>query len=170
MKLRIGPGRLALKQLGILAVCILAAGPIIYCVLFVRDAVVAESLSRAIGDLPSLSKFLRGCGRASAVSIPMVIVIAIGMRVLGKYGWDSFPVATGAGVILAYAIFSAVSLVVFGQAPGFSRYPQEDVKDAVIMVAVGALMSALYWILAVRSDRRRRAILKKDELALRAME
>ena len=163
-------GRPALKRLGILAVCILAAGPIIYCVLFVKNAVVSESLARAIDDLPSLSTFLRGCARASAVSFPMSVVIAIGMRVLGKYGWDSFPVATGAGTVLAYAVFSAVSLIVFGQAPGFSRYPEENVRDAVIMIAFGALVSALYWILAVRSDRRRREILRQNESALRAME
>jgi hypothetical protein len=100
----------------------------------------------------------------------MSVVIAIGMRVLGKYGWDSFPVATGTGTVLAYAVFSAVSLIVFGQAPGFSRYPDENVRDAVIMIAFGALLSALYWMLAVRSDRRRREILKQNELALRAME
>jgi hypothetical protein len=169
MRLSIG-SRVALKRLGILAVCILAAGPIIFCVLFIKDAVVSESLGRAIGDVPSLGEFLRGCVRSSALALPTLVVIAIGMRLLGKYGWDSFPVAIVTGTVLAYAIISAFALAVFGEAPGFSHYQEANVRDAMITVAVGASLSALYWILAVRSDRRRRELVKQNELALRAME
>jgi hypothetical protein len=114
---------------------------------------------------------LRGCLKVSALALPTVATLSIGMHLLGKLRRDSFPIAFGIGTILVCLGIAITTFVIVGPSRGIDPYVRFGPTTIVkIVLEVSALLSALYWLFAVRRDRKRRRLVEQHKQALEAME
>ena len=148
-------------------------GPIVFAFGLTYDVINRESLGGALaGYRPA--HVLLGFLKVSALALPTLAMLSIGMYLLGKLRRDSFLIAFGIGTILVSAGIGITTFVIVGPSPdvdlndSYTRY--EAATVVVIILAVSSLLSALYWLFAVRRDRSRRLLAEIDVRAIRAME
>lgn len=151
----------------------LPTGPIVFVFVVTNDLIEGESLGDALGQFASADVQL-GFLKIAALALPTVAMLSIGMYLLGKLRRDSFLIAFGIGTILVCVGIGITTLVIVGPSLDIDfsdpliRY--EAAIVVVIVLAVSALLSALYWLVAVRLDRRRRLLAEGDARAVQAME
>ena len=148
-------------------------GPIVFVLVLTYHAVEAGSLRDGLAAYrPAL--VLLGCLKVSALALPTVAMLSIGMHLLGKLQRDSFLIAFEVGTILVCVGIGITTFVLVGPSPGIdfddSNIRYEAAIVVAIVLAVSALLSALYWLIAVRRDRSRRMLAESDARAVRAME
>lgn len=95
----------------------------------------------------------------------------MGMYLLGKLRRDSFLISLGIGTILVSVSIGMTIYVMVGPSLGLRLYePYVWYGVAIVGIVMSALLSALYWLIAVRRDRIHRLQAEIDMQAIRAME
>lgn len=153
----------------------LPIGPILFALKLADDVVTAGGyLGVALAPYRPAAVLL-GCLKISALALPTVAMLSIGMCLLGKLRRDSFLMAFVVGTVLLSAGVGITLLATVGTSLGmdiddpYVRYAAITILVAIVL-AVSALLSALYWLFAVRRDRRHRLLAENDARAIRAME
>jgi hypothetical protein len=157
----------------IAAIC-LPLGPILFALKLIDDVVIEGGYLRIALLTYRPAVVLLGCLKVSALALPTVAMLSIGMYLLAKLRRDSFLIAFAVGTILISAGIAITTLIIAGPLSDidlddpYTRYEAAGV--VVVVLVVSAFLSALYWLIAVRRDRRRRLRAESDTLAIRAME
>jgi hypothetical protein len=164
------PYRTAIRLVTRVAAFCLPIGPVFFVLGLTIKAIDAGSLRDAIVAFRPAAVLL-GCPKVSALALPTVAMLSIGMHLLGKLRRDSFPIAFGIGTVLICLGIGITTFVIVGPSRGIDPYirfgPATIVK---VVLTASALLSALYWLIAVRRDRKRRRLVEQHEQALEAME
>jgi hypothetical protein len=155
-----------------IAVCAVAASAMILLMIFVNDVLRGVSIGAAVTRFWSISLFgfLLGYALLSIFALPSVIAIAIGAHALAARRHDSFIISTACGAAIGYIVLSITAKFTLGSAPIFDLRDASNVRDAALLLLNSSMISGLYWLVAVRRDRNKRALEEKHERALRAME
>jgi hypothetical protein len=158
----------SLDQIIGVAACAGAAGPIFLLMSTIDSMVKAPDevvqLWRTARPLPDL---LRGCAMASLFALPIVTMIAIGAQALARRKHDSFMKSVACGSAIAFVATSIACEILLGTSP---LSEPGNVRENALLALGSFIMSALYWLLAVRRTRNQRALAEQHERALRAME
>jgi hypothetical protein len=162
--------RTAIRLVVRVAAFCLPIGPIAFALGLTNKAIESGSVSGALAGLrPTV--VLLGCLKVSALALPAVATLSIGTYLLGKLRRDSFLISLGVGTFLVSASIGVTIYVMVGPSPGIRfNEPYVWYGIAIVVVVMSALLSALYWLLAVRRDRSRRLLAESDMRAIRAME
>ncbi|NJM93006.1 MAG: hypothetical protein HC861_10745 [Rhodospirillaceae bacterium] len=145
-------------------------GPIAFALKVIDDVTEVGSLRDTFAAYRPATVLL-GCLKVSALALPTVAMLSIGMYLLWKLRRDSFLIAFGVGMILVSVSIGLTIHVMVGPSPQiYFDEPYVLLGIAIVVLVFSALLSALYWLLAVRRDRRRRLLAESDAQAIRAME
>ncbi|WP_119300221.1 hypothetical protein [Dongia deserti] len=160
--------RFALVRLLAVAGCSLAAGPLVFLLEFFVDAIEGASVTYAAARLRhSPDSLLFKFAAISIMVLPATTLIASGIHVLGRMRKDSFFFATLSGSMLGSIALYVTALSLIGQWPGLRFL---NIRGATAIIGLSILLSALYWVVAIRGHRRMRALVEQDAWAIRAME
>jgi ABC-type multidrug transport system permease subunit len=148
-------------------------GPIVFVLVLTYQMIQGETLRDELAAYRPAAVLL-GWLKISALALPTVAMLSIGMHLLGKLRRDSFLIAFAIGTILVCVGIGITTFVTVGPSPDID-FDDPDIRyEAVIVVAIvlaiSALLSVLYWLFAVRRDRSRRLLAEIDVQAIRAME
>jgi O-antigen/teichoic acid export membrane protein len=69
------------------------------------------------------------------------------------------------GAVVGYLGVAAFAGVLFRVVPGYF-----ELSDAVLSLALGAVLGALYWAICIRKERAQRKAREIEQAAIRAME
>jgi hypothetical protein len=138
----------------------------------VNDLLRGESLSSAVAPLWSipLLDFLLASTLTSLLALPSIVAIGIGAHALAARKHDGFIVSTACGTVIGYVALSITFELTIGGSPTLDFQDYSNVRDAALLLLLSAMISGLYWLIAVRRDRIRRQVTEEHERALRAME
>ena len=162
--------RTAIRLVMRVAAFSLPMGPIAFVLGLTNKAIESGSLSGALAGVRPTVVVL-GCLKVSALALPAVAILSIGMYLLGKLRRDSFLIAFGVGTILVSVSIGITIYVMVGPSPATEiNEPYIWYGIAIVVLVMSALLSALYWLLAARRDRSRRLLSESDAQAIRAME
>jgi hypothetical protein len=172
MKPRGTLARLVINRIGGIAVCALAAGPIIVFTDLVIEAMRGRALTGSSATLWSepIPEILATFAMMAMIMLPTVGAIALGMYVLAKLSKDGFLIATASGAIAGYGAITMTFLIATGEAPGLEFDKPSNTRSLANMLLVTLAISVLYWVLSIRRERNWRRIDMQDDLTLRAME
>jgi hypothetical protein len=162
MKPRERIARRSLHQIIGIAACAGAAGPV-FLLMYMLGGLeeVAEIWSKPLLDL------IQGCATASLFGLPVAIMIAIGAHVLGRRNNDTFMKSAACGTAISFIAISITSEIAVGGSP---LTEPENVREIALLLLGSFIMSALYWLVAVRQIRRQRGLAEQHERAVKAME
>jgi hypothetical protein len=115
-------------------------------------------------------EFMLGCVAIAIFVLPSLIAIGIGAHVLAVRGHDTFIVGTVCGAVIGYIVLSTTLKIAMGITRYIDFADPFKVQNAAFLTIFSSIVSALYWYVAVRSDRHRRRLTDEHERAIRAME
>jgi hypothetical protein len=152
-----------------IAVCSVSTTPIFFLIDFIRELMKGRSLHMVLEGYMDieLTKFLSGCLVLTLGILPVLIIVALVMHLLGRREHDTCGRAILAGAVTSFIAIVVMASLFLGGAPGWNS---EDVADLPWILLVSAALSTLYWMIAVRPQRRRRALWRQHYASVRAME
>jgi hypothetical protein len=172
MKRRGTLAKLALNRVAGIAVCTIAAGPI----MIFTDIAIKAMRGRALTGFSTTlwsepyPEILMTFAIMAVLMLPMVGTIALGMYLLARLSKDSFLIATVSGALVGYVAITMTLLIGIGRAPGLNFDSPSNTRNLATMLLITSATSALYWLVSIRRERSWRRIDMQDEVALRAME
>ena len=99
--------------------------------------------------------------KGSVASLPGLLVYWFAMNCLARVGKDSLATSIIVGAVVAYLEVAGIALVL-------DLYT--DLSDAMLTLALGAALGALYWAICGRKERTQRKAREKEQASIRAME
>jgi hypothetical protein len=145
-----------------IAACAGAAGPVF---LLMYMLIGLDEVGEVLNvPLPNL---ILGCAIASLIALPIAILIAIATHVLARRNNDTFMKSAACGTAIGFIVISIASEIAVGGSP---LSEPGNVRDIALLLLGSFIMSALYWLVAVRRIRNRRGLAEQQERAIRAME
>ena len=151
-----------LDQIVGIVACAGAAGP----VFLLMYMLIGMDEVGEVWNIPLLNLIL-GCATASLIALPIAILIAVATHVLARRKSDTFTMSAACGTAIGFIVISIASEIAVGGSP---LTEPDNVRDIVLLLLGSFIMSALYWLVAVRRIRNRRALTEQHERAIRAME
>ena len=103
--------------------------------------------------------------KVDIASLPVLLVYSLVMHGLARLRKDGFAMATVMGALIGYLGVTPFALVSLGEVPG-----QRGMSDAVLSLALGAALGALYWAICIRKERAQRKAREIEQAAIHAME
>lgn len=154
-----------------IVICSAAAGPVAFLAWLASDAVESRSLDHAVARLRDTEPFgvLSACAAIAVGVLPSLALVALVAYGLGRQQRDTFVLATGAGATIGSAgvivTVSALLDVDLDPSSGLTF-----LKDILLIFTTSAIVSAIYWFVAIRPQRRKRVLERQHDAAIRAME
>ena len=154
-----------------IAICSVAAGPVAFVAWLVSDAIEQRSLRHAIAELQytELLDVLVGCVAITISVVPSLALVALVTYGLGRRQRDTFALttATGATIGSLAVIVTSSTLLSINLDPNSGMV---FLMDVALIFATSAIISAIYWRVAIRPQRRKRVLEQRHYSAIRAME
>jgi hypothetical protein len=139
----------SLDQIIGIAACAGAAGP----VFLLMYMLIGLDEAGEVWTTP-LPNLILGCAIASLIALPIAILIAIATHVLARTKNDTFIKSAACGTAIGFIVISIASEIAVGGSP---LSDPGNVRDIALLLLGSFIMSALYWLMAVRRARSRRA-------------
>ena len=145
-----------------IAACAGAAGPVF---LLMYMLIGLDEIGE-VWNIPLLNLIL-GCGISSLIALPVAVLIAIAAHVLARRNNDTFMKSAVCGTAIGFIAISIASEIAVGGSP---LSEPGNVRDVALLLLGSFIMSALYWLVAARRIRNRRALAEQPARAVQAME
>jgi hypothetical protein len=150
------------------------AAAILLCALVSGPLILALNIGKlALEDYPkfpdfggwAVSEALLGVAKIDVASLPVLVVYSLVMHGLARLRKDTFVFATVMGAAIVYLGVAAFALVLLGEMPG-----HRELSDAVLSLALGAVLGAFYWAMCIRKERAQRKAREIEQALIRTME